>query len=232
MFPIQDNVPSRSVPWVTWTLIALNALVFLQEVALPAAQLERLVQLLALIPAELLAEPWRHWPTLVTSMFLHGGWLHILGNMWTLYLFGDNVEDRMGPARYLIFYLLCGMAAGLTHALTMPASTTPTLGASGAVAGVLGAYLLLYPGARIVTLILIVFLPIFVELPALVFIGIWFLTQLYSGTLALLLPAESFGGVAWWAHVGGFVMGMLLLPLCKKPQQHYRRRYPDEYWPW
>ncbi|MCS7022131.1 MAG: rhomboid family intramembrane serine protease [Gemmataceae bacterium] len=232
MFPIQDNVPARQVPWVTWTLIALNVLVFLQELTMTSQQLERLVQLLALVPADLLAEPWRHWPTLITSMFLHGGWMHIIGNMWTLYLFGDNVEDRMGPAGYLIFYLLSGVAAGLTHALTTPDSTVPTLGASGAVSGVLGAYLLLYPGARIITLIIVVIFPLFVELPAILFIGIWFLSQLYSGTLALLLPEGSFGGVAWWAHVGGFVMGMLLLPLFKKPERRYRRRYPDEYWPW
>jgi len=232
MIPLIDNVPSRHVPWVTWTLIGLNALVFLQEVTLPQSQLERLVQLLALVPVELLSDPWRHWPTLITSMFLHGGWLHIIGNMWTLYLFGDNVEDRMGPARYLIFYLLCGVAAGLAHTLTTPDSAIPTLGASGAVAGVLGAYVLLYPRARIVTLFVLIIFPLFVELPAVVFIGVWFLTQLYSGTLALLLPVDSFGGVAWWAHVGGFIVGMLLLPVFKKTQVHYRRRYPDEYWPW
>jgi membrane associated rhomboid family serine protease len=164
-------------------------------------------------------------------MFLHGGWMHFLGNMWTLYLFGDNVEDRMGPVRYLVFYLLSGLAAGLTHYLTDPGGTVPTIGASGAIAGVLGAYCLLFPLARVITLVPVFFFPFIFEVPAVFYLGIWFVSQLYSGTLALMSP-QYYEGVAWWAHVGGFVAGMVLLPLFKKSREEYRHYYADEYWPW
>jgi membrane associated rhomboid family serine protease len=164
-------------------------------------------------------------------MFLHGGWMHVIANMWTLYLFGDAVEDRMGPVRYLIFYLLCGLAAGLTHFLTNPTSPVPCIGASGAIAGVLGAYLVLFPTARILTLIPILFFPFIVEIPAVVFLGIWFASQFFSGTLSLI-STQYYEGVAWWAHVGGFVAGIVLLPAFKKSAQEYRRYYPDEYRPW
>jgi membrane associated rhomboid family serine protease len=164
-------------------------------------------------------------------MFLHGGWTHFIGNMWVLYLFGDAVEDRMGPARYLVFYLLCGLAAGLTHYFTNPLSSVPTVGASGAIAGVMGAYLVLFPKAQVFTLIPILFIPFFVQIPAVVFLGIWFASQLVSGTLSLV-SQPSYEGVAWWAHVGGFVAGIVLLPLFKKSPEQYRRFYADEYWPW
>jgi membrane associated rhomboid family serine protease len=164
-------------------------------------------------------------------MFLHGGWLHLIGNMWVLYLFGDNVEDRMGPARYLAFYLLCGLAASLTHYAINPGSTVPTLGASGAISGVLGAYLLLFPTARVITLVPVFIIPFFFEIPAVVYLGFWFVMQLFSGTLSLA-GAEPPEGVAWWAHVGGFVTGMALLPVFKKSRKQYRHYYADEYWPW
>jgi membrane associated rhomboid family serine protease len=146
---------------------------------------------------------------LVTFMFLHGGFLHLLGNMWTLYIFGDNVEDRLGPLRYTVFYLLCGLISGLTHVALNAHSTAPTIGASGAVAGVMGAYFLLHPSSKILTLIPIIIIPWFVEIPAFFFLGIWFLIQLFNAS-------RSFGaasGIAWWAHIGGFLCGMILLKL-------------------
>jgi membrane associated rhomboid family serine protease len=230
MFPIQDTVQSRSLPLVTWGIILLNGLVFLYEVSLPPEHLEALVAVLGLVPARLGADPIA-FGTVLTSMFLHGGWLHFLGNMWVLYLFGDAVEDRMGPVRYPIFYLLCGVAAGLTHCATNPTSTMPTVGASGAIAGVMGAYFVLFPTARVITLIPILFIPFLVEVPAVVYLGIWFVSQLFSGTLSLV-SEPSYGSVAWWAHVGGFVAGTALLPLFKKSRRQYRRSYADEYRPW
>jgi len=230
MIPIQDTVQSRSVPLVTWGIILLNGLVFLYELSLPPEQLELLTAVLGMVPARLGADPEPYW-TLLTCMFLHGGWMHFIANMWTLYLFGDGVEDRMGPVQYLVFYLLCGVAASVTHLLTNATSTVPTIGASGAIAGVLGAYVVLFPTARITTIIPIFIFPFIVEIPAVVFIGFWFVSQLFNGALSLA-SAESFEGVAWWAHVGGFVAGIALLPVFKKSPKQYRRFYADEYWPW
>jgi membrane associated rhomboid family serine protease len=230
MIPLKDTVQSRSVPLVTWVIILFNGLVFLYELSLPPGRLEAFVSGLGMAPARLRADPGA-WPTLLTCMFLHGGWMHFIGNMWVLYLFGDAVEDRMGPARYLGFYLLCGLAASLTHFIINPTSTVPTLGASGAIAGVMGAYFVLFPTARVLTLIPILFIPFIVEIPAVFYLGIWFGSQLLSGTLSLL-STQYYEGVAWWAHVGGFVAGMVLLPLFKKSPKQYRSNYPDEYWPW
>src|SRR4051812_42742517 len=185
MIPLKDTVRPRSAPVVTWGIILLNAVVFLYELSLPLERLESLVAVLGMIPARLGADPDAYW-TLLTCMFLHGGWMHFIGNMWVLFLFGDAVEDRMGPARYLVFYLLCGLAAGLTHYLTNPTSQVPTVGASGAIAGVLGAYFVLFPTAQVLTLVPVLFLPLFVEIPAVIFLGIWFASQLFSGTLSLL----------------------------------------------
>jgi membrane associated rhomboid family serine protease len=230
MIPLKDTVQTRGLPVVTWAIILLNGLVFLYELSLPPEQLEYLIAQLGLVPARLGADPDSYW-TVLTCMFLHGGWMHFIGNMWVLFLFGDAVEDRMGPARYLVFYLLCGLAAGLTHYLTNPTSPVPTVGASGAIAGVMGAYFVLFPTARVITLIPVFFFPFIVEIPAVVYLGIWFASQLFSGTLALVGP-QSYEGVAWWAHVGGFAAGIALLPLFKKSRKQYRRYYPDEYWPW
>lgn len=152
-------------------------------------------------------------------MFLHGGWFHLISNMWVLFIFGDNVEDRMGHGRFLLFYLLSGLAAGLMQALAAPGSHLPTVGASGAIAGVLGAYLLFFPGARVLTLIPFFFFFSFVEIPALFYLGFWFIAQLYSGLFALALPAGmSAGGVAWWAHIGGFLFGLLLARRFERPR--------------
>jgi membrane associated rhomboid family serine protease len=161
-------------------------------------------------------------------MFLHGGWMHMIGNMWTLWIFGDNVEDRMGPIRFLFFYLSCGLAAGLVHWFTNPHSTIPTVGASGAIAGVMGAYLFLFPHSRVVVLLPILLFPFFFELPAVTYLGFWVLTQVFSGTLSLASPTDV-GGVAWWAHVGGFGVGILLQFLFVKRAGTYRRPSRDEY---
>jgi membrane associated rhomboid family serine protease len=161
-------------------------------------------------------------------MFLHGGWSHIIFNMWALWIFGDNVEDRMGPLRFTLFYLTCGLIAGVVHVLTNPESTVPTVGASGAIAGVLGAYFLLFPQARLVVLVPILFIPLFFELPAVLYLLFWALMQLFSGTLALAGPTDV-GGVAWWAHVGGFSAGLLLHRFFVRPRRMIRRFQPDEY---
>jgi membrane associated rhomboid family serine protease len=239
MFPLQDTVPARGVPLATWGLILVNSLIFLFELSLPDRQRENLFYLFGLVPARYSHPEWAYWVGLpwddywpfLTCTFLHGSWLHLVGNMWSLYLFGDNVEDRMGSGRFLAFYFLCGLAASLTHYLTNRNSTLPTIGASGAVAGVMGAYLLLFPAARIITLVLVFFWPLFVEVPAVFYLGLWYLSQLLNGVMALHAPVP-YGDVAWWAHVGGFATGVVLLPLFKQSRKRYRRPYPDEYWPW
>jgi membrane associated rhomboid family serine protease len=239
MFPIRDTIPSRSFPLVTWGLILLNCLIFLFELSLPPRQLEHFFEQFGLVPAHYSQVDWTDinsllstdfWPFL-TMMFVHGGWLHIIGNMWFLYLFGDNVEDRMGSARFLFFYLLCGLCASIIQYASYPQSDVPNIGASGAIAGVMGAYLVLFPQARIITLILIVFIPWIVEIPAVFFLGIWALTQLFD--VLTISPMATHGGIAFWAHVGGFVVGILLLSLFLQPQKEAPRPvYPDEYQPW
>jgi len=202
MIPLRDIIPSRTVPVVTTAIIIVNALVFLFEISLPDAQLRLLFRQFGLVPVAFPS------PALLTSMFLHGGWLHVIGNMWCLWIFGDNVEDRMGHARFLVFYLLCGALAGIGQVVVQPASHVPTVGASGAIAGVMGAYLVLYPRSRILTLIPIFIFIRLVYLPAAFFIGLWFAIQLLSTFLG-----GGGGGVAFAAHVGGFVAGYLLVKL-------------------
>jgi membrane associated rhomboid family serine protease len=165
-------------------------------------------------------------------MFLHGGWVHFLSNMWTLFIFGDNVEDRMGSGRFLLFYLLGGVLAGLAQAFVDPASRVPAIGASGAIAAVLGAYFLFFPGSRVITFVPVFFLPWFVEIPSFIYLGFWFISQLFSGVAALAtVSGVAGGGVAWWAHVGGFVAGLLLArPFAAG--RRYRSWYPDEFFPY
>lgn len=216
MFPIRDTIPSRTVPVVTWVIILANALVFLFELGLSEPQLKNLFFRFGFVPARYSHPSWAivqgfpslYWP-FMTSLFLHGGWLHVISNMWMLWIFGDNVEDRMGHLRFLVFYLLCGVAAGIVHFGTNLNSTLPTVGASGAVAGVMGAYFLLYPRARIITMIPVFFYPLFIEIPAVFFLGLWFYSQLFSGLASLSGPMQV-GGIAWWAHVGGFLTGAAL----------------------
>lgn len=234
MLPLRDNVHADSFPIVNWMLIGANTLVFLYQSSLGPAALERFVTRFGMIPQRL---DWLHpslaWATLVTAIFLHGGWLHLLSNMWVLYIFGDNVEDRLGSGRYLVFYLLSGVVANGLQAVVFPASRVPAIGASGAIAGVLGAYFLLHPKARVITLIPVFLFPWIVELPALLFLGFWFVLQLFSGFAALELPAQAqVGGVAWWAHIGGFVFGLLAVHLFARRHRAFTRRYPDEYWPY
>jgi membrane associated rhomboid family serine protease len=217
MFPIGDNIPARSPPIATWLLIFVNGLVFLLELGLPEPQLEAFLHLFGLVPARYTHPDWAvwfgfpadsYWPFL-TSMFIHGGWLHIIANMWTLWIFGDNVEDRMGSVRFVIFYLLCGLAGNLTHWFVYPDSTIPALGASGAIAGVLGAYFVLFPQARVIVFFPVLFIPLFFQLPAVVYLAFWALSQFFSGTLSLAQPQDT-GGIGWWVHVGGFVAGVVL----------------------
>lgn len=218
MIPIRDTVPSRRKPLITFAIIALCSAVFVFELALSSRGLDKLIFLGGLVPARYSGLHWpgfagfpsSFWPFL-TYMFLHGGWLHLIGNMWFLWLFGDNVEDRLGRPRFLLFYLTCGIGAALTQYALSPNSPYPMIGASGAVSGIMGAYFLLYPGARIVTLIPVFIFIQLIEIPAFVFLGIWFLLQFFSGTAELNPALGNSSGVAFWAHVGGFLAGMLLI---------------------
>ncbi len=207
MIPLYDTLHWRRFPIVNWLLIALNVIVFLYEISLSPAAVDRLTRTWGLVPTVLVTHPTVAWITIFTAMFLHGGWFHILSNMWVLFIFGDNVEDRMGGGRYLVFYLLSGLAAGLLQSLVLRTSTVPMIGASGAIAGVLGAYLVLYPRARIASLVPILFIFTIIEIPATIFLLFWFVSQLFSGWLAL--GGASGSGVAWWAHVGGFLFGVV-----------------------
>jgi len=209
MFPLRDVIPSRTTPYVTVAIIVLNAVAWWFEIALPRDALTPFLETYGVVPADL--RP----PTLVTSMFLHGGWTHVIGNMWYLWIFGDNVEDRLGHGRFIVFYLLCGMTAAMGQVLMDPTSTVPTIGASGAIAGVMGAYFVLYPKSRVLTLIfLIVFVDI-IELPAVFLLGFWFLLQLLN---AGSVTASANGGVAFAAHVAGFVTGLIGVFVFRKRQ--------------
>ena len=217
MIPLRDVNPSSTTPFVTRAIIAVNVVVFVQEILLgpgPCAPCSASVRRSGTSP-QLIMNDLRPGPaaalTLVTSMFIHGGWMHLIGNMWYLWIFGDNVEDRFGHVGYLLFYLAAGMVAGVVQYATNPASTLPTVGASGAIAGVLGAYAVAYPTARVVTLVPIFFFIQIMALPALVVLGLWFVLQFFSG--ALTLAASVSGGVAFWAHVGGFAFGALAMLL-------------------
>lgn len=210
MIPLRDAVKSRSTPFVNYALIVINLGVFIYEATLPSEWFRRLMIGYGLVPAQLNVHHPFAYLTLVSSMFLHGSWVHVLSNMWVLFIFGDNVEDRMGHGRYLAFYLLAGLAAGLVQAAFAAHSSVPTIGASGAIAGVLGAYLLFYPRGRVLTVIPLFIFPWLMEIPAFVFLGLWFLLQLWSGVMALgQLGSAQVSGIAWWAHVGGFAFGLL-----------------------
>lgn len=239
MIPLRDNIPSRTLPFVNYAIIVLTCLIFFQQLRMSDRGQDPLAEAYGMVPLRLIhpranilipersverfsgrdyivkrehviePTPFNPWWTLLTCIFLHGGWLHLVGNMWFLYIFGDNVEDRLGHARYLLLYLLCGLAASLTQFITNFLSPIPTIGASGAIAGVMGAYLLLYPRAKVLTLIPLIIVFFTVVIPAPVYLGIWFLLQIHNGV-------HSFGssvaeGVAWWAHIGGFIVGMFIV---------------------
>jgi len=229
MFPLKSLAPRRTFPVVTLGIIAVNVYVFLQEVVLSPPALDKLISIFGLVPArftELMAGA--HVSAadaifpLITCMFLHADCLHIIGNMWFFWIFGATVEDRLGHIPFLLFYFICGIVAGLTHVAFNWGSRIPTIGASGAISGVIGAYLVLYPMARIFTLVPIVIIPLFFDIPALIFIGFWFVLQFLAG-LGTVAPQDA-RPVAWWAHVGGFAMGMLLAVRWK------RKRTPNYYY--
>ena len=225
MIPIRDTIRSRTAPVVTVGLIIVNVMVFLHEIGL-GPYLEKFVYAYGLIPRRFVywpgdpLDPLRYLP-IFTSMFWHGGWLHLISNMLYLWIFGDNVEDRLGHLRYLLFYLLSGAVAGLTQVALNPNSTLPTVGASGAIAGVLGAYLVSFPRSRVLTLIPIIIFPWFVEIPAFVYLAFWFILQLLEGLGSLGAPSDT-GGVAVWAHVGGFIAGVVLVKILQPPRSRTR----------
>ena len=219
MLPLKDENPSRTFPFVTLLLIAANLAVFVYEALLPRDLLEQFVLAYGAVPARFTASLSRPllpldapWITLVTSMFLHGGLMHIAGNMLYLWIFGDNIEDRVGHLRFVAFYLICGISAAAVQIVASPASRAPLVGASGAIAGILGAYVLLFPGARVLTLVPIFFFIRIVRIPAIFVLGLWFLLQV------LAAPGSAVGGagVAFFAHVGGFLVGMMLIGVLLK----------------
>jgi membrane associated rhomboid family serine protease len=235
MFPIRNTVPTRYPPVITWVLIATNCIVFLFEISLSPYELQQLLYQFALVPGRysgILASDEID-PVvgdvlpLFTMMFLHGGWLHLILNMWTLWLFGPTIEDRLGHGRYLAFYLACGVAASVAHIFFNPVSIVPALGASGAIAGVLGSYMRLFPLARVVVVVPILFIPLFFEVYAFFYVGFWFLMQFLQGILGLAVTPTS-ANIAWWAHVGGFVAGFALVPLLVQSEWRYRVYYRDE----
>jgi rhomboid family protein len=247
LLPIRDDVPSRRFPAVTVAIIVANVLVFLWQLRMGPLDEAAFVHRFGLVPAAVTAlvrgergflqvafGPGQRFGidlpvdvshvarSFLTCLFVHGGLMHLLGNMWVFWIFGDNVEDRMGRARFLAFYLLCGIGASIVHVTTNADSTVPTIGASGAIAGVLGAYMVSYPRARVLTLVPIFLFATFVEIPAVIFLGLWFVIQLLS-TASVEAGA---GGVAWWAHVGGFLIGIALLPLARKRQPRAELQAP------
>src|SRR5438105_1777570 len=213
MLPLSDHLPRRTTPVINYLLIAANIFMFLWELSL-GPDIERTLFGVAFIPARFWYSPdLANIFTIFVSMFLHGGWIHLGGNMLYLWIFGDNVEDRLGHTKYLLFYFICGIIATIAHAVMNPASRIPSIGASGAIAGVLGGYIVMFPRARVTTLI-----PIFVfitvrEIPAVVVLGLWFVLQLFIGTASVGAGPEQSGGVAVFAHIGGFIAGMILVVL-------------------
>lgn len=234
MIPLQDILPRRNPPVITWVLIFLNAVVFIYELSLSSTEREVFFRTWGFIPARffdsyfsvLIGDSWyQKYVTLFTHLFIHGGWLHFLGNVWTLWIFGDNVEDRLGPFRFFLFYTFCGILATFVHSIIYKDSVIPLVGASGAISGVMGAYFMMYPLARILVVFPILFIPLFFEIPAFLYLGIWFLIQFYSGLFSLVV-SDAFGGIAWFAHIGGFMAGALVYKFFCKEKCRF---YTDEY---
>jgi membrane associated rhomboid family serine protease len=222
MFPLKDNIPAKNFPAVNIGLIVINVVFFIYQVSY-GHHVDQLIMAFGFIPARFMAQqaenfvdPTRFLPVF-SSMFLHGNLLHLISNMWMLWIFGDNVEDCMGHGRYLLFFLLCGIASVVVQTVSSPGSAVPMVGASGAISGVLGAYFLTYPQARVLTLVPIVIIFYLIELPAYFFLGFWFVMQFIQGSVhSLNSTAAGSGGIAWWAHVGGFVAGVLLLKVFRQ----------------
>jgi len=226
MIPLRDNMPSRTFPFVTILLIVVNVLAFFFELSLGKG-LEDFLYVFGIVPHAFITH-WAQapfapatWLPIGTSMFLHGGFLHLVGNMLFLWIFGDNVEDRLGHFPYLVFYFAAGTAGAMAHIFANPASVMPSIGASGAIAGVMGAYILLYPFARVQTLIFIFIFIQVVEIPAVFFLGFWFLLQFFAGALSLGAATYQGGGVAWWAHIGGFLVGVVTVLLFGLRRRRY-----------
>jgi membrane associated rhomboid family serine protease len=211
MFPVSDVIPSKTTPYVTVSLIVVNALVFLYQLQLDSRGVQLVWQLFGLVPA------YFSWMTVLTSMFLHEGWLHLIGNMLYLWIFGDNVEDSLGHVGFLIFYLFCGAVAALGQVAIAPMSTLPMIGASGAIAGVMGAYFVIYPHSRVLTIVFLVFFLDMIEIPAIFFLGIWFVKELFNG-VGSLGTSDTLGGVAVWAHIAGFAAGGVVGLMCRLRQ--------------
>ena len=212
MIPLRDVIPSRTTPYITITIIVINALAWLFELTLSPDVIGVFLRVYGIVPA--FFQP----ATLITSMFLHGSWSHVIGNMWFLWIFGDNVEDRVGHGRFIVFYLLCGIGAGMAHLVANPGSELPTVGASGAIAGVMGAYFVLYPQSRVLTLLPWIFITV-VEIPAVFVLGFWFLAQVFSaGAIAVTASTHGGGGVAFMAHVAGFAAGAIGIFVFRKKQ--------------
>ena len=216
MIPLRDVIPSRTTPYVTVTIIILNALAWFFEISMPREELSRFLQVWGVVPAAFIPL------TLFSSMFLHGSWSHVIGNMWYLWIFGDNVEDRLGHGRFIGFYLLCGVIASFGQIMLDPGSTLPMIGASGAIAGVMGGYFVLYPQSRVLTLIPLIIFWEFIELPAIMLLGFWFLMQLFSA--GAIAASSHGGGVAFMAHVAGFLCGAAAIFLFRQPER------PEQYW--
>ena len=218
MFPIRDSVTRTHPPVVVWTIIGVNVLVFFYQLGLSSSELQYFLYRHALVPLRYFKPDWAREVGLppndltpfLTNTFMHGGWLHIIFNLWTLYIFGPALEDRLGPMRFLVLYLLSGIAASITHAAFNAGSYVPVLGASGAISGIIAAYAARFPHAWVRVLVPIVFIPLFFSVPAMVFAGLWFFMQVIQGTSELFAPF-SISGIAWWAHIGGFVTGWLLV---------------------
>ncbi len=231
MIPLRDENPSGTFPWMIIGIISANVLAFFYELGL-GPELQPFLMVYGLVPVKVTyfgQIPGLELRDVVvpffTSMFLHGGWFHLIGNMWFLWIFGDNIEDRLGHGRFLLFYLLCGIGASVAHIAFNPESGIPSIGASGAIAGVLGAYMISFPMARVVTLVPLFFFLEVLYLPAFLFLFYWFFIQLFNGTLAIALSAQTGGGVAWWAHIGGFITGVVLVLLFPKSRWSRQRRY-------
>ena len=229
LIPLRDSIPSRKFPFVNVILIVANFIAFFYEISL-GAELERFIFQYGIVPAKIVHDIYNLGSASIkdilipffTAIFLHGGWYHILSNMLYLWIFGDNLEDRMGHLRYLLFYLLCGFTSSLAHIITNISSPIPTIGASGAISGVLGAYFIIFPEARVLTLVPFGFFLHIAAIPAFLFLGFWFFSQTLNGLASLAIRTSMTGGVAWWAHIGGFVTGAII-------GIRYRRRYRPYY---
>jgi membrane associated rhomboid family serine protease len=222
MIPLRDTQPSYSFPFVTVTIIGINVLAFFYELSLGPHELNFFLSHYGVIPTRF------QWSDVLTSIFLHGGWMHLIGNMWFLWIYGDNVEDVLGRGKYILFYLMCGIAATLVHVLFNGASRVPTIGASGAIAGVMGAYLVKFPHSRVLTLVPVVVFLTTIEIPAYLILIYWFVIQFFSGVGNMGHSHLSQGGVAWFAHVGGFLAGILLIFVMGTKERWNRR--PEYRW--